>query len=139
MTKKNNKTCIVCGEKYTFCPTCADVKDLEMWKNIYCSENCKKLFHAASGYHAKTATIEEVRTRFDACDLSYKDKLNDNFIEAINAAYGIKEKVEIKEEIKEEIIASVDVESKSEVKEEKVEVVEKIKYGKPNKKKVVFE
>lgn len=140
MTKKNNKTCIVCGEKYTFCPTCADVKDLEMWKNIYCSENCKKLFHAASGYHAKTATIEEVRTRFDACDLSYKDKLNDNFIEAINAAYGIKEKVEIKEEVKEEIIASVDVESKSEVKEEeKVEVVEKIKYSKPNKKKVVFE
>ena len=139
MAKKNNKTCVVCGQKYTFCPTCADTKDLEMWRNIYCSDNCKKLFSAASGYHAQTATLEEVRARFDACDLSYKDKLNDNFIEAINAAYGIKnEKTEIKEDVKEENIVSVDVEPVIEV-DEKNEVAEKIKYGKPNKKKVVFE
>jgi len=125
MAKKDNKTCIVCGEKYTFCPTCAQVRELEMWRNIYCSENCKKLFHAASGYHAKTATLEEVRARFDACDLSYKDKLNENFIEAINAVYGIKEKENV-------IFDDVNVES---VVEEKIEVVENIKHSKPNKKK----
>lgn len=116
MAKKNNKTCIVCGEKYTFCPTCANARDLETWKNIYCSENCKKIFHAASGYHAKTVTIEEVRTRFDACDLSYKDKLNENFIEAINAVYSVKE---VKE--------SVD-------KTEEVNVVENSKYKTTKKK-----
>lgn len=129
MAKKNNKICIVCGDKYTFCPTCADTKNLEMWRNIYCSENCKKLFHAASGYHAQTATIEEVKSRFDACDLSYKDKLNKNFIEAINAAYGIKEK---KVETKEEDNTSVNLES---VVETKYDVEEKVKYNKPNKKK----
>ncbi len=125
MAKKDNKTCIVCGEKYTFCPTCAQVRELEMWRNIYCSENCKKLFHAASGYHAKTATLEEVKARFDACDLSYKDKLNENFIEAINAVYGIKEKENV-------VFDDINVEP---IVEEKIEVVEKIKYNKPNKKK----
>ena len=129
MTKKNNKTCIVCGEKYTFCPTCSEAKDLEMWRNIYHSENCKKLFHAASGYHAQTATIEEVRARFDECDLSYKDKLNENFIEAINAAYGIKKEVEIKEE---ENVISANVELEPVI--EKTEVVEKVKYKATKKK-----
>lgn len=129
MAKKNNKICIVCGQKYTFCPTCSDTKDLEMWRNIYCSENCKKLFHAASGYHAKTATIEEVRARFDACDLSYKDKLNENFIEAINAAYGIKKEVELKEE---ENVISANVEL--EPMDEEIEAVEKVKYKATKKK-----
>lgn len=131
MAKKNNKTCIVCGEKYTFCPTCTDTKELEMWRNIYHSENCKKLFHAASGYHAKTITIEEVRAKFDECDLSYKDKLNKNFIEAINAAYGIKEE---KVEIKEEDITSTNVDVESVVEVEEVEVVEKTKYKTTKKK-----
>ena len=129
MAKKNNKICIVCGQKYTFCPTCSETEKLEMWKNIYCSENCKKLFRAASGYHAQTATIEEVRARFDECDLSYKDKLNENFIEAINAAYGIKKEVEIKEE---ENVTSANVELEPVI--EKTEVVEKVKYKATKKK-----
>ena len=136
MAKKNNKTCIVCSEKYSYCPSCNEDRNKEPWHAIYCSENCKKLFHAASGYHAQTATLEEVRARFDTCDLSYKDKLNENFIEAINAAYGIKEEnVEIVKNIKEEeSIVSTDVEPVIET-EEKVEVAEKMKYGKSNKKK----
>lgn len=136
MAKKNNRKCICCSTEYRYCNTCAEDVNKPAWYAIYCSENCKKLFHAASGYHAQTATLEEVKARFDACDLSYKDKLNENFIEAINAAYGIKkENVEIKEE---ENVVSTDVESVIEA-EEKVEVTEKIKYGKSNKKKVVFE
>lgn len=136
MAKKNNRKCICCSTEYRYCNTCAEDANKPAWYAIYCSENCKKLFHAASGYHAQTATLEEVKARFDACDLSYKDKLNENFIEAINAAYEIKkENVEIKEE---ENVVSTDVESVIEA-EEKVEVAEKIKYGKSNKKKVVFE
>ena len=129
MAKKNNKTCIVCGQKYTFCPTCSETKELEMWRNIYCSENCKKLFRAASGYHSQTATIEEVRARFDECDLSYKDKLNENFIDAINAAYVIKKEVEIEEE---ENVISINVELEPMVEE--IEVIEKTKYKTTKKK-----
>ena len=65
--------------------------------------------------------------------MSYKDRLNENFIEAINAAYGIKkENVEIKEE-KNVISTDIDVESIVEV-EEKVEVVENSKYKTTKKK-----
>ena len=133
MAKKNNRKCICCSTEYRYCNTCAEDISKPAWYAIYCSENCKKLFYAASGYHAKTATLEEVRARFDACDLSYKDRLNENFIEAINAAYGIKkENVEIKEE-KNVISTDIDVESIVEV-EEKVEVVENSKYKTTKKK-----
>lgn len=135
MAKKNNKSCIVCGEKYTFCPTCADTKKLEMWRNIYCSENCKKIFHAASGYYAQTVSIEEVKARFDACDLSRKDKLNESYINAINVVYETK-KEEIK--VEEEIISPVEIKTTIETKE-KVEFTENNKNSKSNKKKVVFE
>lgn len=132
MAKKNNRKCICCSTEYRYCNTCAEDISKPAWYAIYCSENCKKLFHAASGYHAKTATLEEVKERFNACDLSYKDKLGENFIEAINAAYGNKkENVEIKEE--NVVSIGIDAESVVEV-EEKVEVVEKSKYKTTKKK-----
>ena len=100
MAKKNNRKCICCSTEYRYCNTCSEDATKPAWYAIYCSENCKKLFSAASGYHSKTATIEEVRARFDACDLSYKDKLGVNFIEAINAVYGIEEEIsEVKEDV----------------------------------------
>lgn len=133
MAKKNNRKCICCSTEYRYCNACAEDASKPAWFAIYCSENCKKLFHAASGYHAKTATLEEVRARFDACDLSYKDRLSENFIEAINAAYGIKkENVAIKEEGN---VVSIDIDAESVVEvEEKIEVVEKSKYKTTKKK-----
>ena len=129
MAKKNNRKCICCSTEYRYCNSCQEDRNKEPWHAIYCSENCKKLFHAASGYHAQTATIEEVRARFDECDLSYKDKLNENFIEAINAVYGIKKEAEIKEE---ENVISANVELEPVVEE--IDVVEKVKYKSTKKK-----
>ena len=43
------RTCIVCGKKYRYCGNCSDnnVKK-ETWRNIYCSDNCKKIFEILS-------------------------------------------------------------------------------------------
>ena len=93
MAKKNNKTCIVCGEKYTFCPTCSDTNNLKMWKNIYHNENCKDIFNTASDYLAGAITKEEAKEKFDACDLSYLNKLHNKIVEAITDVYGEKFKI----------------------------------------------
>jgi hypothetical protein len=92
MAKKNNRTCIVCGENYTFCPTCADTNNLKMWKNIYHNENCKDIFNTSSDYLSGAITKEEARKKFDSCDLSYLNKLHYKIIEAINDVYGKKVK-----------------------------------------------
>lgn len=115
--KKNNKICICCKSTYTFCPSCAESKNLEMWRNIYHNENCKNIFNTASDYLAGAITKEEAKQKFDACDLSYKNKLHNKIVEAINDVYGVKVEtnnvVETVAEVKEEVVehkVSVEVE-----------------------------
>lgn len=82
--RHNNKTCIVCSEKYTFCPSCAEFDHLPRWYNIYHNENCKNIFNIAARYLEGALTKEEARSKFQECDLSYKDKLNKKIVEVIN-------------------------------------------------------
>ena len=81
---------------------------------------------------AKTAVdkyISSQASRLGIKPSEIKDKLNENFIDAINAAYGIKKEVEIEEE---ENVISTNVELEPMVEE--IEVVEKTKYKTTKKK-----
>lgn len=82
--KKNNRTCIVCGEKYTYCPTCSEYSKLKPWHSIYHNENCKELYTTASDYLANTITKEEASDKFNKCDLSYRSKLHKVIANTIN-------------------------------------------------------
>ena len=140
MAKQNNRKCICCSVEYRYCNTCAEDATKPAWYAIYCSENCKKLFQAVSGYLANAVSIEETQARFDNCDLSYKDKLKDKFIEVIDEVYKTKQnnktvETEVEKELVEEIVET-SVES---VVEENIKIVPKTRNGKSNKKKVVFE
>ena len=90
MTKKNNRKCICCSTEYRYCNTCNEDKLKPMWLSIYHNENCKDIFNTASDYLAGAITKEEARQKFNACDLSYKNKLHNKIVEAINAVYGAK-------------------------------------------------
>lgn len=143
MAKQNNRKCICCSTEYQYCNTCSEDKSKPAWYAIYCSENCKKLFQAVSGYLANAVSIEETRARFDDCDLSYKNKLKDKFIEVINEVCKNKTekhedvKLEIKEDVIEEVIEASNVESSDLENPEKeiVKIVPKSRSGKMNKRK----
>ena len=119
MAKKNNRKCICCSTEYRYCNSCSEDRTKPVWYTIYHNENCKNIFNTASDYLAGAITKEEARQKFDACDLSYKNKLHNKIVEAINAVYG--EKVEAQNvvetvvENKEEVI-----ENKPSVEDEKV-------------------
>ena len=119
MARNNNRKCICCSTEYRYCNSCNEDKTKPVWYTIYHNENCKDIFNAASDYLAGAITKEEARHKFDACDLSYKNKLHNKIVEAINAVYV--EKVEAKNvvetvvENKEEV-----VENKPSVEDEKV-------------------
>ena len=119
MAKKNNRKCICCSTEYRYCNSCSEDRTKPVWYTIYHNENCKDIFNTASDYLAGAITKEEARQKFDACDLSYKNKLHNKIVEAINAVYG--EKVEAQNvvetvvENKEEVI-----ENKPSVEDEKV-------------------
>ena len=135
MTRKFNKTCIVCGEKYSYCNSCKEHTIYPTWMNIFHNENCKNVFNTASAYLAGTITKEEAKTRFDACDMSYKENLKSDIVNAINEACKSEEKnnIEIKVEVDHAILEPV------EYIEPEVEVEVAVEEKKFFKKKVVFE
>lgn len=102
--RKYNKTCIVCGEKYTFCTSCSEFDKYPRWMGIYHDENCKNIFTIASDYIEKVITKEEAKEKFDKCDLTNKDKFHKTILNAINEIYAKDDNKKVVNKIVEEKI-----------------------------------
>ena len=97
MAQKNNKTCIVCSKKYSYCPTCNEDRNKMPWHNIYCSENCKIIFEVASDYLAEALDRKEAKDKLAKCDLSKKNNFHAKIAEAVDKIFSTN-KAEIKTE-----------------------------------------
>lgn len=90
---RNNKTCILCGNKYSYCSGCAEFDHLPRWMECYCSENCKDIFNILSSYNINHKTKEEAKALLEKCDLTMTDtysEFNKNCINSIMADETIK-------------------------------------------------
>ena len=148
---KLNKTCAVCGTKYSYCPVCSADASKPSWMNMFCSENCKNLFQAATDYYAGELTPGKAKAIVRKSDLSNKINFKPSVQKFINALEDVKEdysspiveqpekeeKVVIEEVKAEEVkINSEPSDEVSEVSEQIEEVKEEKKnYGKRNKRK----
>ena len=88
---KNNKVCILCGERYSFCSRCEEFDHLPRWMAIYCSDNCKKIFDTISAYNMKLKTKEEAAKILKECDLSRKSEFKESCQKYIDEILDIKE------------------------------------------------
>lgn len=52
----NERKCLCCGTSYVFCSHCPSGKNEPTWKNIYDTEECKKVFEICSAYVNKQMT-----------------------------------------------------------------------------------
>jgi len=84
MLTKKNKTCIACGEKYTFCTGCSEFDHLPRWMALYHNANCKELFDITTGYLCGELTKEQAKERYEKCDLSHKEILHKNIQKCID-------------------------------------------------------
>lgn len=73
---KNNRVCKVCGSEYNFCPTCAGVTATEKYRTMFCSKNCRDVFHTISRYFVKDVTKDEAKEILNSLDLSKRYKFN---------------------------------------------------------------
>lgn len=90
---RNNKTCILCGNKYSYCSGCAEFDHLPRWMECYCSENCKDIFNILSSYNMNHKTKEEAKALLEKCDLTMTDtysEFNKNCINSIMSDETIK-------------------------------------------------
>lgn len=78
MIRKNNKTCICCNTKYTFCTRCDDFDFEPRWKAIFHDENCKDIFNLLTDYNAGNIDKETAINNLKKLDLSNIDIFKDN-------------------------------------------------------------
>lgn len=82
--KKNNRTCVCCSTKYTYCNTCEAHQSEPAWKSMWCSENCKNIFMAVTDFLAKEISKSEAKHILEKCDLSNKDEFDKTIVDAID-------------------------------------------------------
>lgn len=84
---KLNKTCCVCGSKYSYCPSCGNSASKPSWMASFCSENCKKVYEAAASFNMKKMMAEEAKSILDTCDLSNKEHFTSSTQRLIKEIY----------------------------------------------------
>lgn len=103
MSKKNNRTCVCCGKEYHFCNTCASQINEPRWRNIYCSDNCRKVFMTITDYNYKEITEEQAIQNLKESDLN--SNFNESITNAINKLMNSVKKVP-EEKTTEELVES---------------------------------
>lgn len=99
MIKKNNKTCIVCNTRYTFCTHCSDFDYEPRWKALFHDENCKKIFSLLTEYNAGNIDKETAVNSMKELDLSDFSKFKEKLQNEINDLLTIEEPITIKSEV----------------------------------------
>ena len=84
MKTKNNKKCIVCGTKYTYCSNCAEFANVAIWHNLYHDENCKEIFEIAVDFNSGNLDKNIARERIEKCNLSNKKLFHKSILKAID-------------------------------------------------------
>lgn len=74
---KTQRKCVMCGTVYEHCGHCGAAPQL--WKNIFCSENCRDIYDILNKYDGKLIAKEDGIERLKAFDLSVVPKFNDRF------------------------------------------------------------
>ena len=74
---KVKRRCVMCAKEYEYCNSCNGAPQL--WKNIFCSENCRDIYDVLNKYDGKLITKEEGIEKLKAFDLSVVSKFNDRF------------------------------------------------------------
>lgn len=78
---KDNRTCFCCGNKYSYCPSCANDVNKPSWYLMFCSEECKEVNATLSQYTYKKINIKDAKALLNNVNVSnYKNEINKNCI-----------------------------------------------------------
>lgn len=94
-SKKNNRTCIVCGTQYYHCGHC-DEPIKPAWYAIFHDQNCHDIYDTVANILPQKGK-EAAKKALDKLDLSNKDNFHQNIIKLINEIYDIKDENKVEE------------------------------------------
>ena len=67
---KLNRTCIICGKKYSYCNNCQSDANKPTWYFIFDSQNCHDIYEVCTQYRDKEITIAQAYEKISKLDIS---------------------------------------------------------------------
>ena len=67
------RKCYLCGEKYSYCPTCSQDRVKPAWMSEFHSESCMRIFDICTRYNMGLMSQVEAQEALATCDLSNKE------------------------------------------------------------------
>lgn len=120
MQEKNNATCSICGSEYYVCLSCKDKMKLHPWKTYCCSPSHFQVAQVVRGFSNGVYNKEELKSKLLNVDLSDLDSYKEHI------------KTIIKDALKEDEVAKVEVEDEVSFAEEvETEEAKEVVFEKP--------
>ena len=69
----SNRTCVVCGREYSYCPHCEKDRNDETWRMVYCSNDCREVFKTVVDYKNGRIDGNAANGRLRFVDLGRRD------------------------------------------------------------------
>lgn len=108
MDSLNNKTCLICGKQYKYCPNCAEFANQPTWRSLVDTDNCHTIFKVVTDYHFGIYDDESAKIALKDCDLSVvTDKGTKEFLDNLFST----QTDDLEEEVKENTKDTADVRS----------------------------
>ena len=71
MGKQNNRTCIICGKKYTYCPVCnSGDANKPTWYFIFDGQNCNDIYEVCTQYRDGEIDAKVAYEKISKLDIS---------------------------------------------------------------------
>lgn len=68
---KDNRICYLCGQGYSYCPTCNDDIYKPSWYAMWCSEHCKDIDQTLASHTVGTLDIKEAKEKLLDLNLDF--------------------------------------------------------------------
>lgn len=92
----HERNCIVCRKEYKYCSHCDKYPKNELWRYLYCSEDCKEIYGIYEEYKENKITDDAAKSLFSQHDLSRIALFNPLVKELVEKAMNTKTIVEEK-------------------------------------------
>ena len=83
---RGERKCVLCGTQYIYCPHCKD-DPKETWRFLYCSDNCRDVYHIIELWIAKKLTSVQARNQLEKCTLPPMEDIKEALRKNIEQIY----------------------------------------------------
>ena len=77
MGKKNNRSCLICGRSYSYCPSCGADSSKPTWYFLFDCKNCLDIYDVCTEYRDNILNAKEAYEKVSKLDISKLENFND--------------------------------------------------------------